>query len=115
MALLNRMYLSAALKKCTLTSKVNIALEWRITENIFQANKPRKHPGIDILISDKISLKLKLIRREKEGYYTLTEDKIHKENVPILKIYAHSWLQLWSHIDTHTESGRLQCLMLTTR
>lgn len=80
-------------------------------EKIFQATGPEAS-GVDILISDKIEFRPKLIRRDKKGHYVLIKRKIHQEDITILNIHspntrAHKlvkgslpWLKL--PIDSHT-------------
>ena len=56
-------------------------------KNIFHANGKQKKPGIAILISDKIDLKIK-IARVKEGHYIMIKGSIQEEDVTIVNIYA---------------------------
>ena len=42
--------------------------QWK---NVFQANGNQKKAGVAILISDKIDFKIKPIKRDKEGHYTM--------------------------------------------
>ena len=44
-------------------------------------------PGVTILISDKIDLKIK-ITSDKEGHYIMIKGSIHYEDTTIVNIYA---------------------------
>ena len=56
-------------------------------KNIFHANGKLKKAGVEILISDKIDLKIK-IARVKEGHYIMIKGSIQEEDVTIVNIYA---------------------------
>ena len=45
-------------------------------------------PGVAILISDKIDLKIKQITRDKEGHYIMIKGSIHEEDITIVNIYT---------------------------
>ena len=53
-----------------------------------------KKAGVVILVSDKIDLKIKKIRRDKEGYYIMIKGKtcyvflFQEEDITIVNIYA---------------------------
>ena len=57
-------------------------------KNIFHANGKQKKTGVAILISDKIYLKIKKIRRNKEGHYIMIKGSIQEDNITIVNIYA---------------------------
>ena len=59
-------------------------------KNIFHANGNQKKPGVAILISDKIDLKIKNITRDKEGHYVMIKGSIQEEDITIINIYAPS-------------------------
>jgi hypothetical protein len=42
-------------------------------EMIYQANGTPKQAGVAVLISDKVDFKLKLLKRNKIGYFILTK------------------------------------------
>ena len=59
-------------------------------KKIFQANGPRKKAGVAVLISNKINIKLKLIKRYGEEYYILIKGKIYEDDILMLSIYTAS-------------------------
>ena len=63
-------------------------LKVRGWKDIFHANGKWKKPGVAILISDKIDLKIKKITRDKEGHYIMIKGSIQEEDIPIANIYA---------------------------
>ena len=54
-------------------------------ENIFDANAKQKKAGVAILISDKIDLKIKKLRKE---HYIMIKGSIQEEDITIVNIYA---------------------------
>ena len=56
-------------------------------KNIFHANGKQKKAGVEILISDKIDLKIK-ITRDKKGYYIMIKGLIKEEDITNVNIYA---------------------------
>ena len=48
----------------------------------------QRKPGVAILISDKIDLKMKKITRDKEGRYIMIKRSIQEEGMTIANIYA---------------------------
>ena len=63
-------------------------LKVRGWKSIFQANGKQKKPGVAMLTSDKIDLKMKKITRDKERHYIMIKGSIQKEDIPIVNIYA---------------------------
>jgi hypothetical protein len=59
-------------------------------ENDIPSKQNPKQAGVAILISDKANLKLKVIRRDKPGHYTLMKGIIHREYIMIINIYSPS-------------------------
>ena len=59
-------------------------------EKIFHANgnKQTKKAGVALLISEKIEFKIKAVKRDKEGLYTMIKGSIQEENIAIINIYA---------------------------
>ena len=56
-------------------------------KKIFHANRDQKKAGVTILISDKIDLQLKPVKRDKEGYYIMINGSIQEEDITIINIY----------------------------
>ena len=52
-------------------------------KNIYHANGTQKKPGVAILISGKINLKIKKITRDKEGHYIMIKGSIQKEDIQL--------------------------------
>ena len=50
-------------------------------KNIFHANGKQKKAGVAVLISDKISLKIKKVTRDKERHYILIKGSIQEEDI----------------------------------
>ena len=59
--------------------------EW---EKIFHANGQDRKAGVAIFISDKIDLKMKAIKKDKEGHYLMVKGSIQEEDFAIVNIYA---------------------------
>ena len=56
-------------------------------KNIFHANGKQKKAEVAILISDKINLKMNIIR-DKEGHHIMIKGSIQEEEITIINIYA---------------------------
>ena len=54
----------------------------------FHANRDQKKAGVAILISDKVDLKTKAVKRDKEGYCIMIKGSIQEEDTAIVNIYA---------------------------
>ena len=57
-------------------------------KNIFHANGKQKKAGVAILTSDKIDLKIKRIKRDKEGHHIMIKGSVQEEDITIVNIYA---------------------------
>ena len=57
-------------------------------KKVFHANRDQKKAGVAILISDKIDLKTKAVKRDKEGQYIMIKGSIKEEDITIINIYA---------------------------
>ena len=55
---------------------------------IFNANEDQKKAGVAILISNKIDLEIKAVKRDKEGSYIMIKGSIQEEAITIINIYA---------------------------
>ena len=60
--------------------------EWK---NIFHANQMQKKAGVEILISEKIDLKIK-ITRDKKGYYIMIKGSVQEEDTTIVNTQHRS-------------------------
>ena len=58
-------------------------------KKIFHANRDQKKAGVAILISNKIDLKTKAVKRDKEGHYIMIKGTIQEEDITIINIYMH--------------------------
>ena len=54
-------------------------------KKIFHANRDQKKAGVAILISDKIDLKIKAVKRDKECRYMVIKASISEEDITIIK------------------------------
>ena len=66
----------------------HIKLKGNGWKKIFHANGDQKKAGVAILISDKIDLKTKAVKRDKEGHYIMIKGSIKEEDITIINIYA---------------------------
>ena len=57
-------------------------------KKIFHANGNQKKAGVAILMSEKISLKIKNITRDKEGHYIMIKRSIQEEDITIVNMHA---------------------------
>ena len=68
--------------------KETYRLKVRGWKNIFHTNGKQKKTEVAILISDKIDLKIKKVRRDKERHYIMIKGSIQEEDITIANIYA---------------------------
>ena len=47
-----------------------------------------KETGVEILISDRVDLKIKNITRDKEGHYIMIKVSVQEDDITIVNIYA---------------------------
>ena len=57
-------------------------------KKVFHANRDQKKAGVAILISDKIDLKIKAVKRDKERHSIMIKGSIQEEDIAIINIYA---------------------------
>ena len=57
-------------------------------KKIFHANRDHKKAGVAILIRDKIDIKIKAVKRDKEGHYIMIKGSIQEEDTTIINIYV---------------------------
>ena len=57
-------------------------------KKLFHANRDQKKAGVTILILDKIDLKTKAMKTDKEGHYMMIKGSIQEEDITIINIYA---------------------------
>ena len=55
-------------------------------KTILQANGMKKQAGVAILISDKIDIQPKVIKKDKEGHFILIKGKIYQDDLSILNM-----------------------------
>ena len=63
-------------------------LKVKVWKKIFHANGDQKKAGVAILISDKIDLEIKAMKRDKEGHYIMIKGSIQEEDITIIHTYA---------------------------
>lgn len=80
----NSFHFALASKKYSIKDRHHLWMDKRI-EKVFEANKVRKQMDRDVLISDKVDLKPRLIRRDREGHCIHIKEK--KSVKSILYIY----------------------------
>ena len=59
-----------------------------LEKNVFHANRDKKKAGVAILISDKIDVKTKTVKRDKEGHYIMIKGSIQEEDKITINRYA---------------------------
>ena len=59
-------------------------------KKIFHANGNQKKAGVAILISDKINVETKAVKRDKEGHCIMMKGSIQEEDIAIINIYVHN-------------------------
>ena len=52
------------------------------------SKQPQEQPGVAILISNKVNLQPKIIKKDKEGHFLLITGEICQEELSILNVYA---------------------------
>ena len=57
-------------------------------KKIFHTNGNQKKARVAILISDKTDFKIKIVTRDKEGYYIMIRRSIQEKDITIINVYA---------------------------
>ena len=57
-------------------------------KKIFRANRDQKKAGVAILISDKIDIEIKAMKRDKGGHYIMIKGSIQEDDIAVINIYA---------------------------
>ena len=76
------------LQETHLETRDTYTLKVKGWKKIFHENRDQKKAGVAILISDKIDLKTKAVKRDKEGHYIMTKGSIQEEDIAIINIYV---------------------------
>ena len=76
------------LQEIPLSAKDTYRLKVREWEKLFHANGQDSKAGVAILISDKINLKTKTIKKDKEGHHLMVKGAIQEEDIIIVNIFA---------------------------
>ena len=76
------------LQETSLKPRDTYRLKVKGWKKIFHTNRDQKKAGVAILISDKIDLEIKALKRDKEGHYIMIKGSIQEEDITIINIYA---------------------------
>ena len=71
-------------------------------KNIFHANGKPKKAGVEILMSDKIDLKIKKITRDKEGHYITIKGSNQEEDIGAPQYTSQTLTDIKGEIDSNT-------------
>ena len=74
------------LQETHLKTRDTYTLKVKGWKKIYHANRDQKKAGVATLISDKIDIKTKAVKRDKEGHYIMIKGSIQEEDITI--IYA---------------------------
>ena len=77
------------LQETHLRAKDTLRLKMRGGEKIFHANGQDRKAGVAILISDKTDIKIKAIKKDKEGHFLVVKGSIQEEDITIVNIFAN--------------------------
>ena len=72
----NKTHIYVGLQETYFRPKDTYGLKVKGWKNVLHANGKQKKAGVTILISNKIDLKIKNIKRDKEGYYITINESI---------------------------------------
>ena len=76
------------LQETHLKTRDTYRLKVKGCKKIFHTNGDQKKAGVTILISDKIDVQIKAVKRNKEGHYIMIQGSIQGEDITIISIYA---------------------------
>ena len=62
--------------------------KWKRRENTFHENGKDRRMGVAMLLSNKIDIQMKAIKKDKEGHYLMIKGLIQEENITFTNIYA---------------------------
>ena len=72
-----------------LRTKDTFRLKVRGSEKIFHDNGQDRKARVAKLISDKIDIKMKAIKKDKEGHFLVVKGSIQEEDITIVNIFAN--------------------------
>ena len=55
---------------------------------IFQANGIQRKVGVAVLTSDEIDFRIKKVKKDSEGHFTMIKGIMHQEDITLINIYA---------------------------
>uniref|UniRef100_A0A9L0RFE5 exodeoxyribonuclease III n=1 Tax=Equus caballus TaxID=9796 RepID=A0A9L0RFE5_HORSE len=76
------------LQETPLSSKDKRRLRVKGWKTILQTNSKQKNAGVAILISDKTDFKIRQVKRDKEGQYTMIKWTLYQEDITLINTYA---------------------------
>ena len=76
------------LQETHLKPKDTYRLKVKGWKKIFHGNGDQKKAGVAILISYKINIETKAVKRDKEGHYIMMKGSIQGEDITIINIYV---------------------------
>ena len=78
----------AAYKRPDSEQKTYTDWKWRAGNKFSKQTDRKKKAGVAILISDKIYLKRKAIKKDPGAHFTIPKGRIHQEDINSVNIYA---------------------------
>ena len=105
------------LQEIHLKTRDTFRLKVKGWKKIFYANTDQKKAEVATLISDEIDLKIKPVKRDKEGQYIMIKGSIKEKDITVINIYASNigapqyvrqmLTSMKGEINNNTISGRL--------
>ena len=71
------------LQETHLKARDTYRLKVKSWKNVFHANGDQKKARVAILISDKIDFEIKVMKRDKEGHYTMIKGSIQEDDIQL--------------------------------